>query len=311
MASAPDPQTERSAERAGVRTAERRARVLLGLGAALGLALAAAGILHGDAAAPAALPDDAVAAVNGTLVRREAYERALQALAADRRDPIGDPERQHVLDRLVDEELLVQRALELGLAQSDRRVRGDLVTAVIQAVVSQSEDQEPDDAAVAAFYAEQRDYFARSGRLRVRQIWVRGPPARDEAQARARAQEVVTRLRAGEPFAAVDAALGDRPVAPLPSDPLPAAKLREYLGPTATRAAQQLAPGEVSEALPASAGFQVLQLVALEPGEAPPLDEIREEVRAELRRRAGDLALRDYLAELRERADLKLAPVLP
>jgi parvulin-like peptidyl-prolyl isomerase len=303
MANAPEPQADRAAE--------RRARGLLGLGAGLGLLLAAAGILRGEAGDPGVLPEGAVASVNGTLVRREAYERAVQALATDRRDPIGEAEKRHVLERLVDEELLVQRGLELGLAQHDRRVRGDLVSAVIQAVVAQSEAEEPDDEEVEAFYAEQRDYFARTGRLRVRQVWVRGAPARDEEEARARAEEATARLRAGEPFEAVDEALGDRPVAPLPADLLPAAKLREYLGPTATRAALELEPGGVSEPQRSSAGYHVLQLVLREPGAVPPLDEIREEVRAELRRRRGDLALRAYLEELRERADLLLAHALP
>jgi len=303
MASLPESQAERAAQ--------RRARGLLGLGAGLGLLLAAAGILRGGEGAAGILPDDAVASVNGTLVRREAYERAVQALAADRRDPIGEAEKRHVLERLVDEELLVQRGLELGLAQHDRRVRGDLVSAVIQAVVSQSEAEEPDDEAIERFYAEQRDYFARSGRLEVRQIQVRGPPARDEQDALARAVEAVARLRGGEAFEAVDEALGDRQVAPLPSDLLPAAKLREYLGPTATRTALELEPGAVSEPQRSSAGYHVLQLVRREPGVVPPLDEIREEVRAELRRRGGDLALRAYLEELRERADLRLAPALP
>lgn len=303
MANAPESQADRAAE--------RRARWLLALGAGLGLLLAAAGILRGEAGDPGVLPEGAVASVNGTLVRREAYERAVQALATDRRDPIGEAEKRHVLERLVDEELLVQRGLELGLAQHDRRVRGDLVSAVIQAVVTQSEAEEPDDEQVEAFYAEQRDYFARSGRLQVRQIWVRGAPARDEEEARARAGEAAARLRAGEPFEAVDEALGDRQVAPLPADLLPAAKLREYLGPTATRAALELQPGGISEPQRSSAGYHVLQLVRREPGAVPPLDEIREEVRAELRRRGGDLALRDYLEELRERADLRLARALP
>ncbi len=303
MASVSEPQADRAAQ--------RRAQWLLGLGAALGLALAAVGILRGEDADPGVLPQGAVASVNGTLVRLEAYERAVQALATDRRGPIGEAEKRHVLERLVDEELLVQRGLELGLAQVDRRVRGDLVSAVIQAVVSQSEAEEPDDGQIEAFYAEQRDYFARTGRLRVRQVWVRGPPAREEGEARARADEVAGRLRAGEPFEGVDEALGDRQVAPLPADPLPAAKLREYLGPTVTRAALELEPGAISLPLRSSTGYHVLQLVDREPGAVPPLDRIREEVRAELRRRAGDQALRAYLAELREHADLLLSRALP
>ena len=290
--------------------AERRARVLLGAGAALGLAWAAVGLLRaGDASD--ALPADAVASVNGEIVRVDEYQRAVQALAADRRDPIGEAEKRHVLDRLLDEELLVQRGLELGLARHDRRVRGDLVSAVIQAVVQQSEAEEPSDADIEAFYRDHRDYFTRTGRLFVRQILVRGRPARDEEEARARAGEAARRLRAGEPFEQVDEALGDPQVAPLPADQLPAAKLREYLGPTATRAAQALPVGGVSDPVRSASGFHVLALVDREDGQVPPLAEIREEVRAELRRREGVRALREYLDELRERADVRVAHDLP
>jgi hypothetical protein len=52
-------------------------------------------------------------------------------------------------------------------------------------------------------------------------------------------------------------------------------------------------------------------LVAREPGVVPPLTDVREEVRVEWRRRAGDQALRGYLDELRERADVRVPDVLP
>jgi parvulin-like peptidyl-prolyl isomerase len=291
--------------------AQRRARVLLALGAALGLALAGAGLMRGGTAPEGALPAGAVASVNGTPIRLEEFQRAVQALAADRRDPLVDADRRHVLDRLVDEELLVQRGLELGLARHDRRVRGDIVAAVIQSVVAESEANEPSDADLEAFYAESRDYFARSGRLTVRQILVRAEPVRTDEEARARAAEASARLRGGEAFLAVDEALGDPQVALLPADPLPLPTLREYIGPSAARAAAALAAGDVSEPVRGSAGYAVLVLVAREPGSVPPLAEVREEVRVEWRRRAGDTALRRYLDELRERADVRAADALP
>lgn len=289
---------------------ERRALWLLAAGAATGLAVAAFGLMRGDGS-PGALPDHAVAAVNGEILRVEEYRRAVQALAADRRGPIGEKEKRHVLDRLLEEELLVQRGLELGLARHDRRVRGDIVSAVIQAVLQQAEQGEPDEDEVRAFYEENRDYFTRTGRLSVQQVMVRAEPARSEEEARARAVEAAQRLRAGEPLAAVDERLGDPPVALLPAGLLPATKLREYLGPTATRAALELEPGGVAEPVRSASGYHVLRLVAREPARVPPLAEIASEVRAELRRRAGDDALRAYLDELRERADVRVARTLP
>jgi parvulin-like peptidyl-prolyl isomerase len=292
-------------------TSPQRATQLLGLGAAAGLALAAAGLMTSGPESEEGLPPHAVAAVNGEILRVEEYDRAVQALAGDRREPLSEQDRRHVLKRLLDEELLVQRGLELGLARHDRRVRGDIVSAVIQSVVARSEETPPEDGALRAFYEENAEYFAQTGRSLVQQILVREKPVRSGEEARARAREAARRLRAGEPFAAVDEALGDPQVAPVPRDYLPASKLREYLGPTATHTALRLSVGEVSQPIRSSSGYHVIQIVDREPGRTPPLSEIENAVRAEWVRRAGDRALREYLEELRERADVRVVDELP
>ncbi|MEM7410187.1 MAG: peptidylprolyl isomerase [Myxococcota bacterium] len=282
-----------------------RALLWLAVGAVVGLLAAAVGLLRSGEVG-AGLPGNAAASVNGEVIRLEELDRALAALDADRREPLGPEERQHVLDRLLDEELLVQRGIELGLVRHDRRVRGDIVAAVIELVVSQADDAEPTQAEVSAFYADNQAYFARTQRLWVRQVWVRGPALRSEAEASERAQQVVARLRAGESFEAVAEELGDPPVAPVPADLLPTTKLREYLGPTATRTAEALELGATSDPVRGASGYHVLQVVDRAPGFVPPLSEIGDDVRAELRRRSGDEALRRYLEDLRSRADVRI-----
>src|SRR5687768_11054675 len=103
-----------------------RALLWLVLGAATGVVCAAIGLLL-SGEGERSLPANAAASVNGTVIRLEEYDRAVAAFASDRRAPIGAEDRRHVLDRMLDEELLVQRGLELGLARHDRRVRGDIV----------------------------------------------------------------------------------------------------------------------------------------------------------------------------------------
>lgn len=282
---------------------------LLALGAAIGLTVAAAGLVSKPRAAHT-VPDDAIATVNGTLLRRADYERAVEALASDRRSGLADDDKRHVLDRLVDEELLVQRAFELGLAQRDRRVRTDLVTAMIEAVTNEAEQSEPSDADVAAYFAEHRDYFATPGRMQVEQVFVRASGDAD-ADALARARDAAEKLRAGVSAEAVQTEAGPAPVATLPGGALPAAKLREYLGPAAVEALLALAPGAVSEPVRAAGGYHVLRLVAREPGASPALAEVEKEVRAEVRRHAGDAALRRYLDDLRSRAEITLAGGVP
>ena len=81
------------------------------------------------------------------------------------------------------------------------------------------------------------------------------------------------------------------------------------MGPTASRIASELSPGGVSDPIRAGTGWQVVVLVARDAGFVPPLESIEKEVRTEVRRRAGDEALRSYLDELRSRAELVVAPL--
>jgi len=297
------------AHRPEARNESRRVLVLLTLGAAAGLMLAAIGLLRSDDLA-AGLPDDAVAVVNGVAIRTQAYQRALNALAADRRSPIGLEEERHVLNRLLDEELLVQRGIELGLARHDRRVRGDLVAAVIESIVSAVELLDPSDEELESFYEANQGFFGRAGRLRVRRVVVRTGSLRTVEEARERADQVVRALRDGEDFASVAERLGDPPMVPVPEVLLPPTKLREYLGPTLTLAALELGPGEVSEPNSSPSGFSVLQMLDRTPESVPPFEEIRDQVRVEFRRRAGDRALREYLDRLRSSADLRVVESL-
>ena len=293
--------------RRGVKQA-RRPLALLVAGAFAGAALAGAGLI-----APAhsgRLPDGVVALVNGEPIRADDYTRMVQAVANDKREPLTDADHRRVLDRLVEEELLVQRGLALGLARQDRRVRADLTTTVIDSVAGDANEREASDAEVEAFYAANRDFFTGPGRVRVRQVFVRVTTPTDPA-ALARAEDAARRLRAGERFATVADQLGDPPLAALPDAALPPAKLRDYVGPTALRAALELDEGEVSEPVRSGTGYHVLQLVERQPDTVPPLAEIRPQVVAEWRRRAGEQALRAYLDELRASATVVVAEPLP
>lgn len=288
----------------------RRGLVLLALGAAVGIGLAGVGLLGPKRDTGSDLPDGAVARINGQIIRTEDYERALKGLASDRRDGIEDTQRRQVLDRLIDEELLVQRGLELGFARKDRRVRADLTQAVIASVAADQEDRQPSDEELRKFYDANRDFFAQPGRLRVRQIFCRVASATDDAAALARAEDAVRRLREGEGFGAVQAARGDQEISPLPDALLPPAKLMDYLGPTALRAALALGVGEVSEPVRSTAGYHVLQVVERQADTSHALAGIEPQVLAEFRRRNGERALRAYLDDLRARAEVTVAAKL-
>jgi parvulin-like peptidyl-prolyl isomerase len=284
--------------------------LLLLLGTGLGIVAAAAGLVD-TAANRGRLPGDAVARVNDTVIRRDDYERLVAAAAQDRREPLDAAMRRHVLDRLIEEELLVQRGLELGLAEHDRKVRADLSMAVIAAVTDEFGETEASDTDLLEFYDGNRGFFAGPGRVRLRQVFVRVPRGADADAILERARAAATRLGAGEDFATVRADLGDEEFAPVPDSLLPPAKLRDYVGPTALQTALRLREDEISDPVRSSMGFHVLQVLERQPDQAPRFEEVRAQVLGEYRRRAGEEALRRYLDELRGRAEVEVIEPLP
>ncbi len=303
-----DPAHRPGAERAQT----QRGTLLLAAGAVVGLTLAAWGLV--GTSASTRLPEGAVARVNGTVIRVEDFERLVAAVVQDMRTPDEEKARERVLDRMIEEELLVQRALDLGLVHLDRKVRADLTSNVIASVVGDIKGVEPDADELESFFAENKAYFTRPGRLRARQIFFRVAPeeiaASEDGPAQDRARKARARLTAGDDYKSVKAALGDAEISPIPDAMLPATKLREYTGPTLLRTIVDLEVGQWSDPVRSGSGIHLVQLVERERAETPPLAQIREQVTVDWRRRQGDQALRSYLDELRARAKVEIAPGL-
>ena len=248
----------------------RASRWLLAAGLLGGAALAAAGLL---VRTDAGLPPQAVARVNDQLILRDAWLRAVAAVASERRTPLSDADQRHILDRLVDEELLVQRGLALGLPEQDARLRSTLVSEVMLAATQSVPGL--DDAALKRFYEENRDFFAPAGRLRV-QAW------------RLDARGQLTEFQPA-----------------VPDTLLPLAKLQAYLGPALTAKAVALEAGDTIEA----DGLR-LKVLEKQPGVAPAFEQVRDEVRAEAKRRADESSVRALLAELRRAGRVVVDPTL-
>lgn len=276
-------------------------RRLLAAGAALGLAAALWGALGEPGfGRPGSA---AVATVGGVEISRADYERALGALAADKRTPLTDADARRALERLVDEELLVQRALELGLGTSDLAVRKALVDAMIQFAAAEAAGRQPDEAELREFYAARPEIARTSPRLRVRVV---NFPDREPE----RVEAMRAGLRAGLGFDAAAARAAARPLV-VPDALLPAPKLVDYAGPAVRDAALALDPGEVAGPIDAAGVPTFVYLLDEQAGETPPFEVVRDLVAEEWRRRQAEIALEHYLEGLRRTAKIRYAADAP
>ena len=247
------------------------------IGLAAGLALVALGVVERSGAPLAA---GAIATVNGSAIGADDLDRALNALS-ERRDITPDLAQQ-VLDRLIDEELLIQRGVELNLPSRDPSLRTALSGAVIDLIVAEAElaatvvsEQE-----LTEFYAANRAYFAPTPRLKVR-------AATFASEALAASAREAGDLARGAPLVGV------------PTGLVPVPALERSVGGKLTARLAALKPGQLSVPIARGDRWLLVALEAREHAPAPSLHEIRPRVIAEYRRRAGDRALRAFLAERR------------
>jgi parvulin-like peptidyl-prolyl isomerase len=278
-------------------TLPHRSTTLLCLGALAGALLAASGLVENQLN-----PLDAgiIASVDGEAIYLAQYQSHLELLQRDRRQALSRQEREQVLQRLVEERLLIRRAEQSGLTRSETAVRKAIVDAMIENAVIDTAVAAPTEGELQTFYSANSVYFTPAALLQVRRLVFRGEDA-DQRAASARRD-----LLAGLDFDAVQRELANPGIVALPSSPIPANRLQNYLGPSLTEAAVQLPSGGVSPVLSNSGALVLLQVVQSVPAQQPPLAAVREQVLREYQRRRRDEALQDYLQELRAEADIRV-----
>ncbi len=212
---------------------------------------------------------DAVAWVNDRSISRASYERALEAVAGDRKGgTLREDDRERVLQRLIDQELLIDRAIELGLHERDPQIRNQLATTMIDFLVRRAEDEATaaDEAELRAFYEEQRFRFERSPQYRV----------------------------------AVEGG-----AVPLPGGLVLAKEIEQRLGPSAARMVTELEVGE-SVDIGEGDGRYTVRLLERRDGVVVPFDEARDAVEAAYLRDRSETAVREFLEVARQRTDIRV-----
>ncbi len=259
-------------------------------GALAGLLAAGFGILR-QADSGNELPANAVARVNGQIISRNNYDRALARLGTN---GTSVDKTAWVLQRLVEDELLVQRGLELGMAQSDSAVRNAIIDSLIASVTAEADAASPGDEELQQYLSDNADRFSYTASLSVA-AW----QTNDDAVA----QSFVAKLRNGSNVTTSDA-IG--PIPDLPPGLMPLELLRDYLGPGVAAAAADMPVG--SSAVFARRGrWLVVQVLEKKSAVVTDLGTIRNRVLLDYRRSLADQTLQDYLDDLRRRADLVVA----
>ena len=247
----------------------------------------------------AGLPTAAAAQVADKYILQAELQRAIDAANSSRREPLTAAQQQQVLQRLIDEQLLLQYGLDLGLAKDNPSVRKPLVQAVMGLVRANATAEQPSEQALRDWYEANPEIFASAGQRHIRYYRVNQLQL-DSQQLQANAEAARQALQQQGQFTAAQLQQWQlERVAYVPDSLLPVNKLRDYLGQTLVNAAFALTAPGVAEPQPVNNGVALLQVLAAVNADAHNFEVVREQVQRAWQRQRGEQALRALLEDLR------------
>lgn len=275
--------------------------ILLVVGGALGLAMAMWSALGVGQSLESY--GNAIAVVDGVPISRTVYESAIEGLQSSKRDGLTDADRREALDRIIDEELLLRRALELGLGESDPPSRKALVNAMLQFSVAEASKRVPSESELEKFYAERPKLIAPQPMLVLRAVSL-------PQSATARAQSLKAALDSGADFDAAARKAGAEAVL-LPGGPVIPAKIAEYAGATIRDTALGMTKGQIVGPVAVADRLVFINLIDRAETPPPPLAAVHDVVVEEWQKRESEQAFADYVDGLRRRARISYASDAP
>jgi parvulin-like peptidyl-prolyl isomerase len=273
-------------------------------GAVAGCMLAAIQILH-DARIPVGFLPGVAARVNGRDIDAASVDRTVAGFDARVRNSEPAARRQ-VISRMIDEELLVQHALDDGAADTDPEVRAALVRAAIARVNSEVSSQSVTEAEIGAFYQSHRRIYASPAEFRVTPLYFESREFPSMGDARQRADSTRAAVRAGQPLETLRRAADVLPFEP-PAQLATARTLGNYFGPSLADDLDGLQAGETTEPATFGHGVLLLYLDRRVDAATPKLQSIHDLVQADALRDKQEAALEKLLASLRKSARIDIA----
>lgn len=235
------------------------------------------------------------------VVRIDAQE--IEQLAAywelqSQRPPTRD-ELAALIHERVDEELLAREAVRLGLDKDDMIVRRRLAQKMAFASEDVAALEEPDEKTLKAYYEANRERYATPGRVAMRHIYFSRDRTGETPQAAAAA--ALTRLQAG------GEAASDPSLLPLTYADIAEADINRDYGPEFAAAVHKAPVGAWVGPAPSAYGLHLIRVERRLATEVPPLDAVRDEVRAAWLAERRQDENREFRASLRKRYKVEIA----
>ena len=236
-----------------------------------------------------------IAKIDDRAISKGKYESYLDSVAQSRKSGLIASDAENILERMIDEELLIQRAVDLGMLENDSELRSIIIQKMISSIIADTKNVRFSQEDLQTFFLSNQDFFAPSPKLHLLKL--------SFAESNlAQANEAREMLLAGNLASAKQ--LADSDVIQLPNTLLPSTKIREYIGPLLTQEALKLSDNEVSQIIASENQLHLLVVIKKLRESAGSFEEMYEEIESEYIRQQGEQMLDEYLRDLRNWYDV-------
>ena len=243
------------------------------------------------------LPDNVAAVVNDKIIPSERYQTVIQLIKNDKRDDLTDNDRNMALERIIEEELLVQYAYQNGFLEADDLLRKSIVRSVVDSIAEQSISVIPNEKTLRDFYQDNLPLFTIDEQFRI--VILSSQNGSD-----INAGKVIWQDSYDIPLLMNE--IRSIKKLDISSDFISKYRLGTLIGPLLRDVVLSLKLGETSEPLETIYGYSIVTLIDKKGRVIPDFKEINEIVLQEYKRRQRETILNDLLSDLKRQSDINI-----
>ena len=243
------------------------------------------------------LPDNVAAVVNDKLIPNERYQTVIKLIENDKRDDLTDSDRSMALERIIEEELLIQYAYQNGFLEADDLLRKSIVRSVVDSIAEQSISVIPNEKTLRDFYQDNLPLFIIDEQFRI--VILSSQDSSD-----INAGKII--WQKSYDLQLLMKEIGSINKLEISSDFISKYRLGTLIGPLLRNVVLSLKLGETSEPLETIYGYSIVTLIDKKDRVIPDFSDINEIVLQEYKRRQRESILDDLLTDLKRQSDINI-----
>ena len=233
--------------------------------------------------------DQAIARVGEKEISRQRFEEIIKVLDDQSNSELTLEKKNLIRERLIDEELLIQRAIELDLVRNDSLVKGNVIQTMFQHIINSSELVEPSEAELREYFSKEKNYFSSGRRYKLKNYTFRNLDDAETAINLLNQSDLESFLKLVETESAFD----------LPNVFLTPQKIRDYLGPKVLEELPSLEKGGFSNIFETNQVPSIVICIDVLLDNNPKFEEIFDQIKNKFIRDREDSLVKEYIENLR------------